>query len=735
MSNDVSGSFNHICSFDGSNWNGDFQSGWVNDIACDNVGNVYCTRGSNLNKWNGLSWQSFSPVAYSLSWWASPVCADEQGKVWISNNGSVLTFDGADWAELNTVNSSLPSMSISEIRAGNGKVYFASDSGLVVYDSNLWEVYNTSNSALPDNAIESMAIANGQVWMTTQSGYLVHFDGTTFISYASTILSGATEIVIDYNDIVWISTMGDGILRFENGVFDQFTISINPILDPYDQYRSIAVDLQNQVWIGSQSAGLIMLNQEPLPPVPLQDTTKIFFLGNSFTASNGLPWIVESLADNAQQAVYVLEHAPGGQFCTDHCVNPAVYDMLRSTDWDYVVIQDNQGAFVNIPPYIGTDYFDANMQLLDSIKSYNSCSHVIWFAGWGIEGGWPQYFPNDSTEYCIERILDNVVYLNSFANEVVGPIGEGWLRSLAEQPNIDLYSADGAHPSEEGSYLTAAVLYSLIFKDDPSGLSYVGGLSATDAQYLRTVGYDVVEEYSHQVEYGINSITPYIEMDTSWLFSTQSFQAYQWFYDYDVLPGAQNPELELGNDGMYALWVNDFNGCLLKSFYEPFGQLPEVLFAYSQFGANVAFINLSGNYDSLIWDFGDGNLSSLTDPSHTYAQSGVYTVVLEAFNLYGSEIYADSVSIMLNISMDQSENLVEVFPNPVLSELSVHNYSTVPITRIELFDLTGRQVRNESVKIRPEESYRMDVQILVKGMYQIRLYSEEGSSEYRIVKQ
>ena len=40
---------------------------------------------------------------------------------------------------------------------------------------------------------------------------------------------------------------------------------------------------------------------------------------------------------------------------------------------------------------------------------------------------------------------------------------------------------------------------------------------------------------------------------------------------------------------------------------------------------------------SWYWDFGDGNLSTLSDPAHTYQQNGSYTVTLVAINSIGSD--------------------------------------------------------------------------------------------------
>ena len=80
--------------------------------------------------------------------------------------------------------------------------------------------------------------------------------------------------------------------------------------------------------------------------------TKVLFIGNSFVASNDLPSIFDDLASAAGKNVMIGSHAPGGIFVADtrqgnqaHAHNPFVYDLIRSEQWDYVVIQDNQGFY------------------------------------------------------------------------------------------------------------------------------------------------------------------------------------------------------------------------------------------------------------------------------------------------------------------------------------------------------------------------------------------------------
>lgn len=61
----------------------------------------------------------------------------------------------------------------------------------------------------------------------------------------------------------------------------------------------------------------------------------------------------------------------------------------------------------------------------------------------------------------------------------------------------------------------------------------------------------------------------------------------------------------------------------------------------------VQFSDLSTDYDTLAWDFGDGGSSTATDPSHAYANAGPYTVALVATGPFSSDIETKSNYIIV----------------------------------------------------------------------------------------
>lgn len=75
--------------------------------------------------------------------------------------------------------------------------------------------------------------------------------------------------------------------------------------------------------------------------------------------------------------------------------------------------------------------------------------------------------------------------------------------------------------------------------------------------------------------------------------------------------------------------------------------LPDADFSFQSEGTGVfSFINRSStNVDSLHWDFGDGNSSSVENPRHQYRSEGNFTVCLIAYNTQGSDTLCQTLTV------------------------------------------------------------------------------------------
>lgn len=86
-------------------------------------------------------------------------------------------------------------------------------------------------------------------------------------------------------------------------------------------------------------------------------------------------------------------------------------------------------------------------------------------------------------------------------------------------------------------------------------------------------------------------------------------------------------------------------------------------FSYVDNGDSISFINSSSNFENCIWDFGDGNFSSLENPSHHYLNSGIYNIKLIVYtndwclmDVLEEEITITISSIEENNNISQKKN-------------------------------------------------------------------------------
>lgn len=117
--------------------------------------------------------------------------------------------------------------------------------------------------------------------------------------------------------------------------------------------------------------------------------------------------------------------------------------------------------------------------------------------------------------------------------------------------------------------------------------------------------------------------------------------------------GAQSSELTLlaatsAMDG-FQFRCGVFSPCTLNFYSDEVAleiiQLPEAAFNALPLGnGSFNFQNTSLNATSFLWDFGDGNTSAETNPTHVYTNQGTFQVTLTSFNNCGQSVLTLAVS-------------------------------------------------------------------------------------------
>lgn len=148
-------------------------------------------------------------------------------------------------------------------------------------------------------------------------------------------------------------------------------------------------------------------------------------------------------------------------------------------------------------------------------------------------------------------------------------------------------------------------------------------------------------------------------------------------------------------------------------------------------GADTLFFtaNISGAYDSLVWNFGDGNTSSSLTGFHTYATSGTFTVTLTLFHSCGTTSSSSQITIS-GIGMYEHEaGGFAIFPNPNQGEFTIVLYPNLSAKQLYITDLTGRTVYSQSCEYSSKIHLRLNH--LSSGSYIITIADHAGHKKHK----
>ena len=133
--------------------------------------------------------------------------------------------------------------------------------------------------------------------------------------------------------------------------------------------------------------------------------------------------------------------------------------------------------------------------------------------------------------------------------------------------------------------------------------------------------------------------------------STNSPTAWNWSFGDSTYSELQNPTHAYSSEGNFTVSLNASNvhGYTIetKTDYIYYGEIPVASFTVSNTTARVSgsitFTDTSGHEPTAwYWTFGDGNTSSLQNPTNIYSAIGDYTIVLNASNVHGYNVLTET---------------------------------------------------------------------------------------------
>ena len=215
---------------------------------------------------------------------------------------------------------------------------------------------------------------------------------------------------------------------------------------------------------------------------------KILFIGNSYTSTNDLPGVLRSMTQGQAPELRIESLAVGGATLESHWNDGMALEKIRSSDWDFVVLQEQSQRPL---ARFGRDqlFYAYARKFDDEIKKAGAIT--LFFMTWarpdtpGPQKAWTESFLEITKELQAE----------------CAPAGLAMEKAKAKLPKVTWLADTGGHPTGEGTYLAACAFYTAIYDErPPDPPSALPGLSSQDAATVRACVWDAMREVKTELK-------------------------------------------------------------------------------------------------------------------------------------------------------------------------------------------------------------------------------------------
>jgi hypothetical protein len=183
-------------------------------------------------------------------------------------------------------------------------------------------------------------------------------------------------------------------------------------------------------------------------PQLIGEGRRALFIGNSYLYVQDIPGIVQALADSAGGDKLAVETVAGPDMALiDHLGSGYAKGEVAKAGWEWVVLQQ------------GPSSVEANRDTLRlAAKLFSglidtSKTKIAMFSAW----------PQSNRLMDFPRAIESYKLAATDVNGVYLPVAPAWVGAWAREASVQLY-LDGLHPSIEGAYLSALVVYGRLLR-------------------------------------------------------------------------------------------------------------------------------------------------------------------------------------------------------------------------------------------------------------------------------
>jgi PKD repeat protein len=299
-----------------------------------------------------------------------------------------------------------------------------------------------------------------------------------------------------------------------------------------------------------------------------QESLSVLFIGNSYTFVNDMPSVLNNLTTSKGDQIMLDSRTQGGAFFSTHCGNASTFDKIKSHPWDYVVLQGQSQELSFHTNQVNTQSLPYIVQLSDSIHRHNYCTQAMLFLTWGRQNGDPQWDSISTYDGMQARLTDATVRMADSIDASVSPVGIAWKYTRDNHPAINLYSADGSHPSYAGTYLAACTFYAALFRKTPEGSSFYGSLDSNTAILLQQAAamavLDSLERWNLQArsDRTVADFSTAENGGNTWFFNSSLHATrFEWDFGDNQTSTEMNPVHTYADNGTYLVQLIAIDSC------------------------------------------------------------------------------------------------------------------------------------------------------------------------------